>query len=223
MTKKNEPVAVDQQGKESLHAKKRLSGKWVWRMLLILMGVGILCYAGLVGFVYYAETHVPPPSDYDSIIVLGAQVLPTGEPSVQLRWRLDKAIEMYQNRPCPIVVCGAQGGDEPAPEGQIMREVLIADGLPAADVYAEIASGDTKENIRNATHILSGLGCEKPLLVTSDYHLPRALSIASDNGLFPQGAGSPARNEINFWLKNHMREALAWGKYWGIKYLGLPL
>ena len=66
-------------------------------------------------------------------------------------------------------------------------------------------------------------GCQKPLIVTSDYHLPRALAIARDAGLEAQGAGSPCRPEWNYWLKNHMREALAWVKYWGVKYLGLKL
>ena len=205
------------------NGKKKTAWKWVWRMAVIVFLAGILSYAGLIGFVYYAETHVPAYSDYDSIIVLGAQVLPDGRPSVQLRWRLDKAIEVYENRPCPVVVCGAQGGREPEPEGKVMRELLIADGLPENMVYAEIASADTKENIRNAWVILSELGCERPLVVTSDYHLPRALAIARDTGLDPQGAGSLCRNEIGFWLQNHMREALAWVKYWGIKYLGLPL
>lgn len=192
-------------------------------MILILICVGIAAYAGLIGWVYYMETHVPEPSDYDSIIVLGAQVLPDGEPSVQLQWRIDKAAEMYWLRPCPVVVCGGQGADEPAPEGDIMRQVLIGDGLPAKEVFADSQSEDTKENMSNAMAILKEMGCQKPLIVTSDYHLPRALAIARDYGLEPQGVGSPARSEINFWLKNHMREALAWVKYWGIKYLGLSL
>jgi len=44
-----------------------------------------------------------------------------------------------------------------------------------------------------------------------------------DMGLEPQGAGSLCKPGINFWLKNHLREALAWVKYWIVKYLGLPL
>ena len=104
-----------------------------------------------------------------------------------------------------------------------MRDILVAEGLNAEHLYADITSMDTRANIENAWEILSELGCERPLLVTSDYHLPRALAIAGDVGLSPQGAGSLCRNEIGFWLKNHMREALAWVKYWGIKYAGLPL
>lgn len=192
-------------------------------MAVLLICLGLVCFAGLVGFVSYQEAHVPPPKDYDGIIVLGAQVLPSGEPSVQLRWRLDKAMEMYRLSPCPIVVCGAQGGNEPAPEGRIMRELLIGDGIPPEHVTAETDSRDTRDNIQNAWAILSAQGSKRPLIVTSDYHLPRALALAADQGLEPQGAGSLCKEDLEFWMQNHFREALAWVKYWGVKYLGLPL
>ena len=150
-------------------------------------------------------------------------MLPTGEPSVQLRWRLDKAREVYENHPCYVVVAGAQGANEPEPEGDVMRRVLISEGIPEAHVISDPLSVDTKGNIRNGWQILQNLGCKNPVIVTSDYHLPRALAIARDNGLEAQGVGSPCKPGINFWLKNRMREALAWVKYWSIKYLHLPL
>ena len=52
---------------------------------------------------------------------------------------------------------------------------------------------------------------------TSDYHMPRALQIARDQGLNPSAAASPIKAE--YWLKNHARETLAWGKYLAQKYL----
>ena len=188
-----------------------------------LAAVGIAVYAGLIALVYHWEVSVPEAKDYDGIIVLGAQVLPTGEPSVQLRWRLDKAKEVYQNNPCYIVVTGAQGSNEPEPEGDVMRRVLLAEGLSEEHVISDPLSVNTKENIRNGWQILQELGCKNPVIVTSDYHLPRALAIARDTGLEAQGVGSLCKPGINFWFKNHMREALAWVKYWGIKYLHLPL
>jgi len=195
----------------------------ILRILCWLMALGILCYAGLVALVYYWEVNVPQSLEYDSMIVLGAQVLPTGEPSVQLQWRLDKALECYEKNPCFIVVTGGQGGNEPEPEGDVMRRVLIAAGVPEMHVISETLATDTQENIRFSWELLKEKGCQKPLIVTSDYHLPRAMAIARDNGLDPLGAGSPCKPGLKFWLKNHLREALAWVKYWGIKYLHLPL
>lgn len=203
--------------------KRKTVFKRVLNVLLWLLVLGVVCYASLIAWVYYQEISVPEPKDYDCIIVLGAQVLPSGEPSVQLRWRLDKAKEIYELSPCYMVVSGGQAGQEPRPEGDVMRDVLVAEGLDPAHIISDPVSEDTKENIANAWAILEGLGCKRPVVVTSDYHLPRALAIATDAGLEAQGAGALCRPGVNFWLKNHMREALAWVKYWGIKYLGLPL
>jgi hypothetical protein len=47
------------------------------------------------------------------------------------------------------------------------------------------------------------------------------MAIARDLGFEAEGLGSPCKKE--YWLKNHTREALAWIKYWGKKYLKLPL
>ena len=202
---------------------KKLFARRFVRLMCLLAGLGLMCYAALVGLVYYWEVNVPQSLEYDSIIVLGAQVLPTGEPSVQLQWRLDKAQECYEKNPCPIVVTGGQGTNEPRPEGDVMRDVLVRQGVPAAHVISETRAVDTRQNISYSWNILQEQGCEKPLIVTSDYHLPRAMAIARDNGVDPLGAGSPCKPGLKFWLKNHLREALAWVKYWGIKYLHLPL
>lgn len=196
----------------------------ILRLIALLAGIGVVVYGGLIGYVCYREANVPVPATYDSIIVLGAQVKPDGEPSVQLRWRLDKALEMYQAVPCVMVVCGAQGGNEPRPEADVMRELLLADGVPEAMIYADNTSVDTRQNMQNAKAVLDGQGLNKPLIVTSDYHLPRALEIAADAGFVnPQGAGSLCRPELEFWFQNHSREALAWVKYWLVKYVGLSL
>jgi SanA protein len=195
----------------------------ILRMLIAVLVLGALVYGGLIGYVCYRETHVPAPTDYDSIIVLGAQVKADGEPSVQLRWRLDKALEMYNASPCTVVVCGARGGNEPRPEADVMRELLIADGVDSALIYVDTQSMDTRQNMDNAKAILDHLGLSRPLIVTSDYHLPRAMAIAEDAGFVPQGAGSLCRPELTYWAQNHGREALAWVKYWLVKYVGLPL
>ena len=43
-------------------------------VILALLVAGTVAAAGLIGFVYYKETHLPPIGDFDTIIVLGAQV-----------------------------------------------------------------------------------------------------------------------------------------------------
>lgn len=182
--------------------------------ILFLALLGILCYGGVVGYVCYCEMNVPAPTGGEqAIVVLGAQVLPDGTPNVQLEYRLKLAAEEYQKKARPIVVCGAQGSNECEPEAVSMKRWLTEHGVPESDVYTEPDSFNTNENLRNAKAILDAMNVSSILVVTSDYHLPRAIAIAKDEG-FAQvgGAGSPIKRE--YWLKNHAREALAWGKYW---------
>ena len=180
-------------------------------MLIILIAAGIFCFLSMLLILTVAEKRVPAPQgEYDAIIILGAQVKEDGTPSNQLRLRLEKALEQYQRSPALMVVCGAQGANEPAPEGEVMRVWLIQRGVPANMVISECESFNTWQNIRNAQKLLPE-NANRVVIVTSDYHLPRALRICRDEGLTADGLGSPI-NPL-WWMKNHAREVLAWCKY----------
>jgi uncharacterized SAM-binding protein YcdF (DUF218 family) len=157
-----------------------------------------------VGEFYEAEN--------DCIIVLGAQVKASGEPSEALLRRMKVALDSWRKWPRYIICCGGQGADEPMAEGDFMREWFIKQGVPETGVVSENTSVNTKQNLANALRIMGERYLLKALIVTSDYHLPRALAIAADLGINAQGAGSASRPEM--WWKNHLREGLSWIKYW---------
>ena len=199
---------------------------WPVRLIIGLVCLGIILYAGVMSFVLIREkgvaTEVPSADNYDAIIVLGAQVKPDGSPSVQLSWRLDAAASAYEQKKVPVVVCGAQGADEPMPEAVAMKQYLVNKGVAEEDILMDPESFNTRQNLKNAGELLKNRPeVQKVLVVTSDYHVPRSLALAKDQGYEAIGLGSPCKPE--YWLKNHAREALAWIKYWGVKYLHLPL
>lgn len=184
------------------------------KLLLAVLAAGMTVWCGLVAFVCVKEYTVPVPDskDTEAIIVLGAQVKPDGTMSLQLKWRVDKALETYRAHPQTIVVCGAQGSNEPAPEAHVMRDYLVANGVPEADILMDDMSFNTRQNIANAKALLPE-GTDKVVIVTSQYHVPRAMAIAEDAGFeHVSGIGSPLK--WIYWPKNHFREALAWVKYW---------
>ena len=196
------------------------------KVLALLAALGILVYLGIVGFICIREGSVlktvPPTDNYDAIIVLGAQVTPDGTPSVQLGWRLDAAYDAYRQKAVPVVVCGAQGKDEPMTEAEAMKLYLTAKGVPEKDILTDPDSFNTNQNLKNAAALLEKIPeVKKVRVVTSDDHGPRSLALAKDLGYDACGMGSPCKPE--YWIKNHAREALAWVKYWGRKYLRLPL
>ena len=158
------------------------------RILLVLIAAGAIIYIGTVIYVCIQErtvlSDVPSREEYDAIIVLGAQIKPDGSPSVQLEWRLDAAIQAYEKKNVPMVVCGAQGNNEPAAEAEVMEEYLSARGIPEDMILTDPESFNTRQNLKNASDLLAGLpGITKVMIVTSDYHLPRAMAIARDLGL----------------------------------------
>ena len=172
--------------------------------------LGVLAALLLIGFVYYMETHLPPQAESDVIIVLGAQVKEDGTPSVALERRLTAALESYDQKAQTIIVCGAQGANEPQPEGDVMRAWLLKRGVPEGDVIAETASFNTRENLVNAREIMRERGLTQALVVTSDYHVPRALVLCRQAGIAATGKGSPSKPE--YFIKNHFREGLSWLK-----------
>ena len=204
---------------------KRIKSRPV-RWLLRLVILGVILYAGLVGYICIREgsvlKEVPAAENYDAIIVLGAQVRPDGSPSVQLGWRLDAAEEAYRQKAVPVVVCGAQGKDEPLPEAEAMKRYLTERDVPEDSIFTDPDSFNTNQNLQNAGKILKALPeVRKVLIVTSDYHVARAMALAGDMGFEAVGLGSPCKPE--YWIKNHAREALAWVKYWMVKYLHINL
>lgn len=193
--------------------KKKSFWSALMHLLMILVLTAALLFGLALGALCIAETNPPPVSgESEAVIVLGCQVYSTGQLSPQLELRLDAALKTYRAQPRLIIACGAQGQGEPGPEGQIMRDWLISNGVPETDVIAECGSRNTRQNLQYAKALLPGT-VSRVTIITSDYHLPRALALARDLGLDADGIGSPCRPELQHWAKNHFREVLAWGKY----------
>ena len=196
------------------------------RVVILPVILLIVLYLSTFIFICIRENNVlsevPQTENYEAIIVLGAQVYPDGTLSVQLTWRMDAALKAYQQKAVPVVVCGAQGQDEPTTEADAMKQYLMQNGIPEKDILTDPASFNTKQSLKNAAVLLENIyGIKKVLIVTSDYHVMRSLALAQDLGFEACGMGSPCKPE--YWLKNHARETLAWCNYWAVKYMHLPL
>ena len=114
---------------------------------------------------------------------------------------------------CGKVICGSMINNSGQADHAIVLGLALENGKPTGDLLARLNTAQTYlEKYPEAGMIL---------IVTSDYHVPRALALAKDLGYEATGLGSPCKPE--YWIKNHAREALAWCKYWGVKYLHLPL
>ncbi len=186
--------------------------KRVWRALGILILTGALCGLSLIGWVVYKEFTLPPVQSSQAIIVLGAQVKADGAMSEMLRRRVALALEAYRRVPQLIITCGAQGQNEPEAEGTVMKAWLVQNGVPEQDVIAETQSVNTRQNLHFAQQVMQSRGLDRALVITSDYHVARALALCDQLALPASGMG--ARTDWSYVPKNYSREALSWVKFW---------
>jgi uncharacterized SAM-binding protein YcdF (DUF218 family) len=139
------------------------------------------------------ETESDPESARPAraILLLGAAVWPGGRASPTLARRTRWAARLWHaSAASAIVPCGGTGKHSPS-EADVMRRLLIEDGVPAAVIHPETRSTSTAENIAYARPILKDLGLGAVLIVSDAYHLPRAALIARRLGLEVQTAAPP--------------------------------
>lgn len=193
---------------------KRKKNHRMWKLLLGLFALG--CIAGLTLFslVCWRATVPRRAQASDCIVVLGARVYPDGRMSLVLRERVDAALDAWREGLAPnIIVCGARGSDEPRPEALAMAEYLIAEGIPEDRVIVDTASYDTRQNIANAAKIMRSKDWQSAIIVTSDYHLERALWMANSAGMHATGIAAPTPHTFRAWWWGRMRETISWVLY----------
>ncbi|HOF40571.1 MAG TPA: YdcF family protein [Candidatus Hydrogenedentes bacterium] len=113
----------------------------------------------------------------DAIVVLGNKVEQDGTPSPRLQRRLDCAARLHQEGLAPVIIVSGGLGREGHPEAEVMREALIASGVPANAILVDNDGTDTFCTARNAKHMLTERGLESVIIVSSFYHLLRSRMI----------------------------------------------
>ncbi|MFC1856717.1 YdcF family protein [Thermodesulfobacteriota bacterium] len=146
----------------------------------------------------------------DVIILLGggaddkAQDLSgTGVPSDGMHVRIVTAVRLYKKLKIPIIVSGGKVFDMKQSEADIAMRFLVDLGVPPEKIVAEDKSRDTFENATLSKKICEKKGYKRPIVVTSAYHLKRAVMTFEKSGLnvVPFPAGMPSWKDKNYiWL-----------------------
>jgi len=186
---------------------------------IVLRGAGLitlslLLYFGFLHLKIRDHTNTVVPSHADYIIILGARV--KGEiPSLALQYRIDAAADyMKKNKETIAIASGGQGPGEDITEAEAIKRGLLSLGISSNRVILEDRSTDTVENITFSNKLIPD-HLKTGLLVTNDFHLYRAKSIAKDQGLDLQGI--PAKTPAVAIPKSYSREYLAITKYYLVR------
>ncbi len=89
--------------------------------------------------------------------------------------RAEKAVDLYKNGWADKIIFAGAAADPNSPSNaEQMRDIALADGVPAEAIIIEKNSANTIENAKNVTAILKQNGWQNVILVSENYHLRRA-------------------------------------------------
>lgn len=189
--------------------------QWMPKPVLVLVEAVVVC--GCLVFVVIegliiAESVKQPQNEADYLIVLGAKVNGT-TPSLILQYRINKAAEYMKKHPgTKAIVSGGQGADEGISEAEAMKNGLLSSGIAAERILVEDQSTSTKENLDYSQKLLTEAGGSvkesKVIVVTTDFHVLRAVGIARKAG-YEQVEGLAAKSVWYLIPTNYVREFMA--------------
>ena len=195
--------------------KKLWNGKYKWIIrtgvsLCILGIIGLCSILGISGFVVWQAKKdiVKEPEKTeekpDCILVLGAG-LKNGKPSLVLKDRLDKAVELYKNGVSDRLLMSGDHGRKDYDEVKAMKEYAIAEGVPAEHIFMDHAGFSTYDSVYRAKAVFQATNIA---IVTQPYHISRALYLANKLDVNAVGYPSKPTKYRNSWILE-VREKLA--------------
>lgn len=147
----------------------------------------------------------------DCMIVLGARIMPDGRMSHALQYRCETALQLWREGLVKhMFLCGGQCTMDPCPEAGVMKAFFLENGVPEDCIIVEDQSTNTIQNLRNAKAIMEIRGYDCAAMITSDYHLTRALWIARDVGIHVWGIAAPSPHTLKGFIKTRSKETFSW-------------
>ena len=184
------------------------------RALGLCLGVALLGAAGVGapnGYAWWASrgriVSVTDAPTRDVAVILGAEVYPSGTPSPYLRARLDLGVRLFRDGRARVLLVSGDDAPEHNRETASMRAYLEARGVPASRIVEDVAGVDTYDTCVRAAGVF---GVRSLLLVSQEYHLPRAVATCRAVGVDAVGvADVSVRGVSDFWAYGALRERAA--------------
>jgi vancomycin permeability regulator SanA len=160
----------------------------------------------------FAQMIVFGATDYrrpaDAVVVFGARVYADGTPSLAVADRVRTGAALIRAGYAKRLIVSGGPGDGQVHEAEAMRDLAIAEGVPATAVLLDRGGVDTRATVRNTTAFLGA--SPRVLAVSHSYHLPRIKLSYQQEGV--RAYTVPARESRPLlrlpWYMT--RESLAW-------------
>lgn len=196
-----------------------------------LSGTGLLALLGLVLFTWLWVQidrfgQVDRARRADIIVVLGAKVWPSGQPSDSLARRTLHAVKLYKEGLAATIVFSGGLGTHPPTEAQAAARLAMDQGVPPEAIVLEEKSHSTEDSAFFVSEIMRARGWQKAIVVSDAYHLWRAKLLFGQAGV--EAYPSPAHDERyplskRAYLYHLGREVVAVVWCYVKSWLGLPI
>lgn len=159
--------------------------------------------------------HLKKNRNADYIVVLGSGIIGK-KVTPLLAARIERGMELlYSNPNAVLIMSGGQGPGEDIPESVAMAAYAVGKGVDAERIIMEQKSVSTEENLLFSRKLMAK-EAPKIVIVTTAYHVFRALILAKQQGLKCVGFG--AKTKWYFTLNALIREfvgylRLTWKKH----------
>lgn len=169
-----------------------------------LVFVSFLCFT-------IAYARIRPRTNAAAVVVLGSGLV-RGELTKLLKARMDRGYAEWERQrnagnTALFIPSGGQGPNEPRPEATAMAE-YVAPKLPIGVLAPETESRTTEENIELSEGVIFARGGDGPMVVvTNNYHVPRAALLTQRMGVPADVIGAPT---ARYYLPSaYLREFIA--------------
>ncbi len=187
-----------------VQSKPKRLFKFTLRLTAILLILGILALSlPRLVTTLYARTRLFGVQDAPQkrvAIVFGAQVLRNGNPSTALKERVATAADLYHAGKVEKLLMSGDNRFVDYNEPQAMRDYATSLGVPVEAVVLDYAGRRTYDTCYRARDIFE---VHEAILVTSDYHQPRAVYVCNALGVKAIGVSAQRRFALS-------RRYLAW-------------
>lgn len=166
-------------------------------LAVIALGLPRLVSALVAGPSTYSAAEVPPAR---VAIVFGAGLQRDGTPTPVLRDRVATAAQLYFAGKVEKLLMSGDNRFVNYNEPASMHDYAVSLGVPEEAIVLDYAGRRTYDTCYRAQQIF---GVEQAILVTQDFHLPRALLICKGLGLEASGVSADLREyrrrSLLFW------------------------
>ena len=134
----------------------------------------VIFQTNLVWWMASPLTVSEPARPADAVVVFAGGVGESGRAGGGVQERISKAVELYRDGVAPKMIISS-GFVFALREAETMKTIAISNGVPADAIILEERATNTYENVTYTRDILASQGWRRIALVSSPYHMRRAL------------------------------------------------